>query len=76
MTRKNKPQQPKDDFNFQIKFKLSSKLKESVATATKTGKVIIAIGKILIPLILAASIALQQVTPQPPLPPESTHQSN
>jgi hypothetical protein len=76
MKRKNPDQQPENDFNLQIRFKLSSKLKESMVTATKAGKVVITIGKILTPLLLAGSIASKHLPPsnipQFPLPPEQT----
>jgi hypothetical protein len=79
MKRRNQNQQPDDDFNFQIRFKLSSKLKESIVTATKAGKVVITIGKILTPLLLAGSIASKPLppnAPQLPLPPGSIPEKN
>jgi hypothetical protein len=75
MKSKNHNQQPGDDFNFQIRFKLSAKLKEFIITANNLGKVGITISKILIPLLLVGSSYLEQLAPQPSLPPESTQQN-
>jgi hypothetical protein len=70
-----KPKSKKPDFHFEVNFELSEKLEEFVTSMIELSKVGITIGKILIPPLLAAAIALQQVTPPSPLPPESTQQN-
>jgi hypothetical protein len=70
---------PDDDFHFEFKLKLSPALREFMTITTKLGKVGITIGKILIPPLLAASIASKHLppnVPQLPLPPGSIPEKN
>lgn len=73
-TKKQNQQPNNDDVNLQIRLRFSPKLKELIIVATQVGKVGIKIGKFIMPLLLAGSIALKQVAPPFQLPPESTQQ--
>jgi hypothetical protein len=71
--RKNK----KPDLHFEVKLDLSPRLEEFRATFVEVGKVTIKISRILIPLLLAGSVAFSHGgnhLPQPSLPPDSIEQ--
>jgi hypothetical protein len=65
------------DIHWELRIKLSPPVKKLITTAIEMGKVNIAIGKILIPLLLTVSTAVPSAEhfPQPVLPPNSIEQS-
>jgi hypothetical protein len=68
----NDHDQDSEPNDIEFKLKLSPALREFMTITTKLGKVGITIGKILIPPLLAASIASKHLppnVPQLPLPP-------
>jgi hypothetical protein len=64
------------DLHWEFKLKLSPLAKKAIATFIQAAKIKISIGKILLPLMLAGSIALphREHPPQPSLPPDSIEQ--
>jgi hypothetical protein len=71
-----KPKNSKPDLHLEVKFNLSPRLEEFRATFVEVGKVTVKIGRILIPILIAGSIALSHNDrlPQPSLPPDSIEQ--
>jgi hypothetical protein len=65
------------DIHWELRIKLSPPVKKLITTAIEMGKVNIALGKILIPLLLMVSTAVPSAEhfPQPVLPPKSIEQS-
>lgn len=64
------------DIHWELRIKLSPPVKKLITTAIGVGKVNMAIGKILIPLLLTVSTAVSPAEhfPQPSLPPDSSAQ--
>jgi hypothetical protein len=57
---------PKGDNNtlIKIEIKASPKLQEFITTMTEAGRVIVKVGRLLVPILIAASVGIHYVLPQ------------
>jgi hypothetical protein len=62
MTQRN----PKPKPDFELTISLSPRLKKFISTATEASRVVIKVGKLAVPLLIAGSTALQHFAPDRP----------